>query len=137
MFDNTATVFTIHNVAYQGRFPKSAFYKAEIREIHSQKGGLGEYEGDVNFLKTAIFTSDIINTVSNTYAQELLTPAYGEGMQDFLSQRSDDFYGIINGIDYSVWGPGKRFHSSASFFNKRFIGKLLNKNFWLNISTSL
>lgn len=129
MFDNTATVFTIHNVAYQGRFPKSAFYKAEIREIHSQKGGLGEYEGDVNFLKTAIFTSDIINTVSNTYAQELLTPAYGEGMQDFLSQRRDDFYGIINGIDYSVWDPEKDFILPHHFSINDLSGKLLNKKF--------
>ncbi len=129
MFDNTATVFTIHNVAYQGRFPKSAFYKAEIREIHSQKSGLGEYEGDVNFLKTAIFTSDIINTVSNTYAQELLTPAYGEGMQDFLSQRRDDFYGIINGIDYSVWDPEKDFILPHHFSINDLSGKLLNKKF--------
>jgi len=129
MFDNTATVFTIHNVAYQGRFPKSAFYKAEIREIHSQSGGLGEYEGDVNFLKTAIFTSDIINTVSNTYSQELLTPAYGEGMQDFLSQRRDDFYGIINGIDYSVWDPEKDFILPHHFSINDLSGKLLNKKF--------
>lgn len=129
MFDNTATVFTIHNIAYQGRFPKNAFYKAEIREIHSQGGGLGEYEGGVNFLKTAILTSDIINTVSNTYAQELLTPDYGEGMQDFLVKRRNDFYGIINGIDYSVWDPEKDFILPHHFSINNLSGKLLNKKF--------
>jgi starch synthase len=129
MFDNTATVFTIHNVAYQGRFPKNAFYKAEIREIHSQSGGLGEYEGGVNFLKTAILTSDIINTVSNTYAQELLTSDFGEGMQDFLVKRRNDFYGIINGIDYSVWDPEKDFILPHHFSINDLSGKLLNKKF--------
>lgn len=129
MFFNTATVFTIHNVAYQGRFPKSAFQKAEIREIHSQHGGLGEYEGDVNFLKTAILTSDIINTVSNTYAQELLTHEYGEGMQNFLAERQKDFYGIINGIDYSVWNPETDFILPHHFSINDLSGKLLNKKF--------
>ncbi len=129
LFENTATVFTIHNVAYQGIFAKSAFYKAEINEMHSQPGGLGEYKDDVNFLKTAILTSDIINTVSNTYAQELLTPEYGEGMEKFLSQRQDDFYGIINGIDYSVWDPEKDFVLPYHFSINDLSGKLLNKKF--------
>ena len=129
MFDKTATIFTIHNVAYQGRFPKSTFYKAEIKEIHSQKGGIGEFEGDVNFLKTAILSSDIINTVSNTYAQELLTPLYGEGMQDFLAQRREDFYGILNGIDYSVWNSEKDFILPHHFSLNNLSGKLLNKKF--------
>lgn len=129
LFENTATVFTIHNVAYQGIFAKSAFYKAEINEMHSQPGGLGEYKGDVNFLKTAILTSDILNTVSNTYAQELLTPEYGEGVENFLSQRQNDFYGIVNGIDYSVWNPEKDFILPYHFSIKDLSGKLLNKKF--------
>lgn len=129
MFYKTATVFTIHNVSYQGIFSKSAFYKAEISEMHSQPGGLGEYKGDVNFLKTAILTSDILNTVSNTYALELLTPEYGEGMESFLSQRCDDFYGIINGIDYSVWDPEKDFILPHHFSINDLSGKLLNKKF--------
>ena len=129
LFEKTATVFTIHNIAYQGRFAKSAFYKAEIQEKHSRPGGLGEYYGDVNFLKTAILTSDILNTVSNTYAHELLTPEYGEGMEYFLTQRKDDFYGIINGIDYSIWDPEKDFILPYHFSIKDLSGKLLNKKF--------
>ncbi|MBA4406749.1 glycogen synthase [bacterium] len=129
MFDNTATVFTIHNVAYQGRFPKSAFHKSEIREIHSRPGEIGEYEGGVNFMKTAILTSDVINTVSNTYANELLTPIYGEGMQNFLALRRNDFYGIINGIDYAVWNPETDFILPHHFSIQDLSGKLLNKKF--------
>ncbi|MGK9369111.1 glycogen synthase GlgA [Melioribacter sp. Ez-97] len=105
LFHNTATVFTIHNIAYQGRFPKSSFAKAEIREEYYLHGGIGEYQGGVNFLKTAIYTANVINTVSENYARELLTPEYGEGMHEYLSHRINDFYGILNGVDYNVWNP--------------------------------
>ncbi len=105
LFEKTSTLFTIHNIAYQGRFSKETFAKAEIRYEHYLHGGLGEYYGDVNFLKTAIFTADILNTVSETYAKELLTPEFGEGMHEYLQMRKDDFYGVLNGVDYNIWNP--------------------------------
>ncbi len=105
MFDKTATVLSIHNVAYQGIFPKNAFAKAEIKQEHFMPGGLGEFFGNINFLKTGILASDVINTVSETYKLELKTPEFGCGLEQFLVSRENDFYGILNGIDYDVWNP--------------------------------
>lgn len=129
IFEKTATVFTIHNVAYQGRFSKDAFHKAEIKHEHFLHGGIGEYEGGVNFMKTAIYTSDIINTVSENYARELLTPEYGEGMEPFLSIRKDDLYGIINGIDYDIWDSVKDPLLHKNYSINDLSGKLENKKF--------
>lgn len=127
LFEKTATVFTIHNIAYQGRFAKSAFEKAEIRYEHFLYGGIGEYYGDVNFLKTAIFTADILNTVSETYAQELLTPEYGEGMHEYLQMRKDDFYGILNGVDYNIWNPETDKFIPYNYSKNNLSNKLKNK----------
>lgn len=127
MFNNTATVFTIHNIAYQGRFAKDAFYKAEIKHDHYQPGGIGEFEGDVNFLKTAILTSDVINTVSETYARELLTSEFGEGMQSFLAERHNDFYGILNGVDYNIWNPETDFYIPHRYSAATLSEKIKNK----------
>lgn len=129
MFHNTATVYTIHNVAYQGRFSKDTFAKAEIKEEHYLHGGIGEYEGGINFMKTAILTSDVINTVSQTYAHELLTAEYGEGMEPFLRERTHDFYGIINGIDYHIWNPEKDVLLPFQYSATNLSGKLQNKKF--------
>ena len=59
-------------------------------------------------MKTAIMFSDVINTVSNTYAKEILTPEFGGGMETVLQQRKENLYGILNGIDYSEWNPETR-----------------------------
>jgi len=131
LFEHTATVYTIHNIAYQGRFPKETFGKAEIKDEHYLHGGLGEFEGGVNFMKTAILTSDVINTVSQTYAHELLTPQYGEGMEAFLRERAKDFYGIINGIDYQIWNPEKDVLLPYQYSSTNLSGKLQNKKFLL------
>ncbi len=127
LFDKTATVFTIHNVAYQGIFSKEAFEKAEIKYEHYQTGGLGEYYGNVNFLKTAILVSDAVNTVSETYTKELLTEEYGAGMQSFLAARKDDFFGILNGIDYNVWNPETDRFIPYNFTCENLSDKIKNK----------
>lgn len=131
MFDKTATVFTIHNVAYQGKFSKDTFGKAEIKYEHSLTGGICEHEGGINFLKSAIFSSDIVNTVSETYARELLTPEYGEGMQSFLAERKNDFHGILNGVDYGIWNPETDKHIQHTYSTKDLSGKFRNKKFLL------
>ncbi len=129
LFENCATVFTIHNIAYQGIFAKEAFSKAEIKQEHYLHGGIGEFFGNVNFLKTAIYSADIINTVSDTYARELLTDEFGGGMQHFLSERKDSFFGILNGIDYSVWNPETDVFLPYNYSSSDLSGKLLNKKF--------
>jgi starch synthase len=134
MFDKSATVFTIHNIGYQGRFTKASFAKAEIKDEYYLHGGLGEYEGGINFLKTALFTSDIINTVSNTYAQELLTSEFGHGMEPFLQKRKNDLWGILNGIDYKQWNPETDQFIPHHFSINDLSGKLENKKFLLKKS---
>jgi starch synthase len=123
---------TIHNVAYQGRFVKSAFAKAEINEKYYLHGGIGEYEGGVNFLKAGIYSAHVINTVSETYAKELLTPAYGYGMQTPLSFRIRDFFGIVNGVDYNIWSPETDQFIPYKYSIDDLSGKLKNKKFLLD-----
>ena len=87
MFDHTATVFTIHNIGYQGRFSKSTLFAAEIRGDLYYPNGPVEFEDSVSFMKTGIVFSDIINTVSNKYSHEILTEEYGAGLQHILQTR--------------------------------------------------
>ena len=82
MFDNTATVFTIHNIGYQGRFSKSTLFAAEIRGDLYYPNGPVEFEDSVSFMKAGIVFSDLINTVSNKYSHEILTDEYGAGLHD-------------------------------------------------------
>ncbi|MCX6169582.1 MAG: glycogen synthase GlgA [Ignavibacteriales bacterium] len=127
LFEKTATVFTIHNIAYQGKFKKDAFIKSEFDLEHASSGGIAEHKGDINFLKTAILTSDIINTVSETYARELLTPEYGEEMNEILSVRKNDLYGILNGVDYNIWNPEKDKNIPFHYSTKDLSSKIKNK----------
>ena len=127
MFSKTATVFTIHNVAYQGKFSTQTLFNAEIRGEYFYPGGPVEYYGDVNFMKAGIHFSDVINTVSETYSKELLTPEYSEGMHDALKLRLNDFYGILNGVDYKLWNPETDKHIPYNFSSDDLAGKLKNK----------
>jgi len=131
MFDKTSTVLSIHNVSYQGIFDPGAFHKAEIKAEHSLPGGIGWYANSVNFLKTAILSSDVINTVSETYEKELKTAEYGCGMEPFLTERAGDLYGILNGVDYEVWNPETDKHIPHNYSLVDLSGKTQNKKFLL------
>jgi starch synthase len=131
LFDKTATVFTIHNIGYQGRFSKSALLSAEIRSNLFYPGGPVEFEGGVSFMKAGIVFSDILNTVSNTYAHEILTPELGAGLHITLQQRIDDLYGILNGVDYRVWNPETDIHLPFKYSPGDLSGKIKNKKFLL------
>jgi starch synthase len=132
LFHKTAAVYTIHNIAYQGRFGTHTLSKAEIRGDYFYPGGPIEFEGGVNFMKAAIMFSDIISTVSETYAKELLTPEYGSGMDPFLNSRQVDLFGILNGVDYSIWSPEKDTHLPFNYSINDIAGKLQNKKYLLN-----
>lgn len=99
------TVFTIHNLAYQGNFPKSTFAKTGLPEsVLTEKGGL--HYGQFSYLKTGLNYADKITTVSQKYAEEIRTKKeYSAGMEDVLNSRKKDLIGILNGIDYSIWNP--------------------------------
>ncbi len=131
MFAHTSTLLTIHNVGYQGVFGKQAAERAEIKPELYAPGGPVEHNGAVNFLKAGILYSEVINTVSETYAKELLTPEYGAGMEDVLSYRSADLFGIVNGVDYSIWNPETDSHIPYHYSINNLSGKLKNKKFLL------
>lgn len=99
------TLFTIHNLAYQGNFPKSTFEKTGMPEsVLTEKGGL--HFGKFSFLKTGLNYADKISTVSQKYCEEIRSDKeYGCGLEDVLNARKKDMVGILNGIDYSIWNP--------------------------------
>ncbi|MCI0405719.1 MAG: glycogen/starch synthase, partial [candidate division Zixibacteria bacterium] len=100
--------FTIHNVAYQGHFPKETFFKLGINPHLFYPASPFEFWGKVNFMKIGISYADIINTVSERYAVEIQSdPEFGHGLEGVLRERNADLFGIINGIDYDDWNPEK------------------------------
>jgi starch synthase len=132
MFDKTATLFSIHNIYYQGRFSKSALFAAEIKGDLFYPGGPVEFEESVSFMKAGISFADIISTVSNTYAHEIQTPEHGAGLDGLLRWRKDDLYGILNGADYDIWNPEKDIHIPFHYSIKDLSKKIENKKFMLN-----
>lgn len=104
-FKNIRTVFTIHNMAYQGAFPPDSFKKSGLPEDHFHHNGAEAY-GKFNFLKTALSYSDTITTVSEKYAREICdSPEYGAGLEGLLTARKKDLRGLLNGIDVITWDP--------------------------------
>lgn len=99
------TMFTIHNLQYQGRFAPEVFYDITglPHEMMSDEGL--EFFGDVNFMKGAINYSDMVTTVSPSYAQEIRMPYYGENLDGLLRKREDVLHGILNGVDYELYDP--------------------------------
>jgi starch synthase len=105
--EDLRTIFTIHNLAYQGSYPKEVGYKAGFGEDVLKPMGTVEFHGDVNMMKAGISYADTITTVSPTYAKEIQTGEFGYGLEGILKARSEHLFGILNGADYSVWDPGR------------------------------
>lgn len=98
------TVFTVHNLAFQGNFPLAAFSTLGLpAEVLSPEGA--EFYNQISFIKAGIQYSDRLTTVSPTYAREILTPERGCGLDGLLRSRAADLVGILNGVDYNVWDP--------------------------------
>lgn len=95
---------TIHNLAFQGHFPVSIFWELGLPDEALGVDGV-EYYGGVGFLKAGLLFSDIITTVSPTYAREIQTTEFGMGLDGLLRTRSGALHGIVNGIDDAVWNP--------------------------------
>ncbi len=104
-FNSIKTLFTIHNLSFQGVFLKSSFATTGLPdEVLSEKGIL--HKGKINFLKAGLVYSDVINSVSETYAKELSSDKdIGKDLLPILSKRKKDIYGIVNGIDETIWHP--------------------------------
>lgn len=99
-----ASVFTIHNLAYQGIFPATLFPRLGLPDYLFGIGGI-EYWGQVSFMKAGLQAADRITTVSPTYAREILEPEQGCGLDGLLRARAGAICGILNGVDYRVWSP--------------------------------
>ncbi len=127
VFSKFKTLLTVHNLAYQGVFPKSVFDKTSLPdEVNTAKGGL--VGNKFNFLKTGLMYSDVINTVSETYAKEITTDnQLSAGLKPVLVKRKNDLYGIVNGIDMRVWNPEKDKHIPKKYSVKNPDAKLTNK----------
>lgn len=105
LFQNTKTVFTIHNMAYQGNFEPSDMALTNLPLTLFNPEGV-EFYGKISFLKAGLVYSDLLTTVSPTYGKEIQTPELGYGFDGFLRNRSGDFSGILNGVDYEEFHPG-------------------------------
>jgi starch synthase len=107
-------LLTLHNLAYQGSFWHWDMNLTDLDWALFNPRQL-EFYGNLNFLKAGIVYSDLLNTVSPTYAREIQTPYYGCGLQGVLSERRDRLSGIVNGVDYSVWDPTRDPYLAAPF----------------------
>lgn len=116
------TVFTIHNIAFQGLFPMRSFYRTNLPEELMSVDGL-EYYGQMSFMKGGILFADRITTVSPRYAQEIQTPEFGCGLDGVVATRVEDLTGLINGIDTAVWNPVSDEHLPARFSPGNMAGK--------------
>jgi starch synthase len=106
LFKKTAGIFTIHNLAYQGKFaPERAMEFSGFGSENFYIGSWFEHFGMVNAMKSGIMFADKITTVSPTYAKEIRQDYYSEGLQQELNTRSADLIGVLNGADYDVWNP--------------------------------
>ena len=107
-FRNVATLFSIHNIGYQGNFPRESFARLGLDEALFTPGQGFEYWNKLSYLKAGIWYTDIINTVSRRYAQEIQSSAeYGHGFEGILRDRARDLFGVLNGIDDDIWNPAK------------------------------
>jgi len=121
-----ANLFTIHNLAYQGLYDwvdftrlklPADFWSMEAMEFHNQ----------FSFIKGGLVYADWITTVSPTYAKEIQTSEFGYGLEGLISHRTDTLTGIVNGVDYSVWNPGRDLHIPVTFNARSLTHKIENK----------
>ena len=127
LFRDTASILSIHNIAYQGRFSPLSILKAGLPEDQFFPMGPFELHGAFSFMKAGAMFADALSTVSPTYGHEIQTPAFGEGLDGVLSARSSDLWGILNGIDYEDWNPSKDVHIAQLYDVKSIKKKQVNK----------
>lgn len=122
-----ASLLTIHNANYQGIYNASTTYDYLGLGWNNYSPDTFEDHSNINLLKGGIFFSDVVTTVSPTYAKEISTPYGGHGMAPYLQNKTTSFFGILNGIDEHVWNPEKDIFISANFSSKNMDGKKICK----------
>jgi len=124
-YQDIKTVFTIHNLRYQGVFPKSVLGELlDVSDRYFHIDGV-EFYGNVNYLKAGLAFSDTITTVSPTYANEIQTPYFGEELDGYLRKRNFELHGIVNGIDHKAYDPATDNAIFTSYDS--YEGKMKNK----------
>lgn len=125
-YRNIKTVFTIHNIAYQGQFGASELTSTFALDPGWYEGGLAyDYQGrsDINLMKGAMLMADAVSTVSPTYARELHTPQFGKGLEGVCDMIESKMYGILNGIDPAHYDPATDPRIPANFMVRNKCGK--------------
>ena len=105
LFKNAKSVFTIHNIGYQGVYGFETISETNIPEIYLNDDDLLGFHGLFNFMKAGIVYTDVLTTVSSKYAEEIQTKQFGYGLEKIIKTRKDDLYGIVHGIDLTEWNP--------------------------------
>ncbi|MFB1051961.1 glycogen synthase GlgA [Paraliobacillus sp. JSM ZJ581] len=126
LFHKIKTVFTIHNLKYQGIFPTSILHELMDLDYQVMHEDGVEFYGNINFMKAALNYADKITTVSKTYAEEIKTDYYGENLDGVLRKKSDQLTGVINGIDTGLYNPATDKVISVNY-QQSFEEKLKNK----------
>ena len=116
------TVFTLHNLAFQGLFPEKVVDELGLPRQYYHPEGF-EYYGQASFLKAGLALADRLSTVSPTYAREIQTPEHGLGFDGLLRARNKVLHGILNGADYDIWNPEKDIHLPATYSAEALAGK--------------
>ena len=119
----TRTLFTIHNIAFQGVFNPVQLPVFGLPDWLNRSDGGIEFFGGASALKAGLVFSDAISTVSPRYAREIQTPEFGEGFEGLLRERSQDLFGILNGVDYDEWNPERDRYIASNFSADDLTGK--------------
>lgn len=119
------TVFTIHNIEYQGKFDRSILH--DLLGIPEADRGILEYDGAINYMKGAVVTCDKLTTVSSSYAEEIVYPFYGRGLENIIKENRYKLSGILNGIDTNLHNPYRDQWIPARFSKNNPEKKLDNK----------
>ena len=122
-----STVFTIHNLAYQGLFDWDTFASLSLPQSFWNMDAM-EFYGQFSFMKGGLVYADWLTTVSPTYAREILTPEFGCGLEGLLRTRAQHLVGILNGANYGIWSPNKDPHIDQPYNARSLDGKALNKD---------
>jgi starch synthase len=126
LFRKTATLFTVHNLGYQGLFPSTDWPLTSLPSSLFTPQGL-EFYGKINCMKAGLVFADLLNTVSRGYAKEIQTPALGFGLDGVLRERAGDLHGIMNGIDVEEWNPARDPHIPKPYEASDLSGKTVCK----------
>ncbi len=127
LFQDTRTILTIHNIGYQGNFDAGIINDLGLADFYQYFDASELYHGRINYLRTGVLHADKVTTVSPTYAREIQTDYFGEGLQDLLRERSHDLVGILNGVDYEEWNPETDKFLVANYSSAALAGKEKNK----------